>query len=636
MLEVGSLKRFRLRRIAVSVLALLLGLVTVATSRAQTQPGPGSTAPPPPSLGVLAEQITTLFPKVDGEVIEVQGNTVTLALGRKDGLVAGIEMSVYREGRELRHPRTGASLGRTEQTVGRMQIQQVFEAYSIGTASQGVEVKPGDKARVSSGKIILTLMSVVDVGVKPDIAEAVVQELSEALNRTGRFQVGMGDAISVWLGQQGVSRQDMLDGKGLATAATRFKLDNLLVVAFTRTQARPYMDVRLFTFPGPNTLLTTAQFVPASIRAAPKSDFSACGKSRESQTPNPQRSFLSRLLTGDLDAGTYSSGEGAIPLREVAKFPFAVLSMDVAVWSKDKIPRVVVTDGERVFLYRMVGNVLEAEWTHRAEVRGMIFTVQLAELTGDGTLHVVVNRYHDHPSILMTSFILGSTGDGKARMVVEDSSEILLAVDETGEGIKKSLWLSPFAQATFFKKGDIVRGIIRNGKIAADTRVRVPSMFRATGATMSNISGKGTRALAFVDDQHRMRIALDAEEMFRSAALVGEGAITLRVRTQIERGGRDYPHKPEPFPLSVDLDGDGIDEIVVPQNQVPGRLAVIFKGPGGYRFQTVNSGFEGTISALGAIPSEDGTTPRLVIAVVRFTNMFNTVGETQIIVTSTD
>jgi hypothetical protein len=186
-------------------------------------------------------------------------------------------------------------------------------------------------------------------------------------------------------------------------------------------------------------------------------------------------------------------------------------------------------------------------------------------LTGDGTLHVVVNRYHEHPSILITSFILGSTG-----------------------------------------------------------------------ATLSNISGKGSRALAFVDDQSRMRIALDSEELFRSAALVGGGPTMLMVKTQVERGGRSYPHKPEPAPLAVDLDGDGVDEIVVPQNQFPGRLAVIFKGPGGYRFQTVNSGFEGTISALGAIPSDDGTTPRLVVAVVHFTNMFNTVGETQIILTSSE
>jgi hypothetical protein len=631
MLEAGCSMPSYHRRVL--VLALLLGLATAATSGAQTPSGPPAAGP---SLGVLTDQIVSLFPKVDGEVIEVQGSTVTLAVGKKDGVVAGIDMEVYREGRELRHPKTGASLGRTEQAVGRMQVQQVFEAYSTGTASQGVEVRPGDKARVSSGKIMLTVLSTVDVGVKPDIVEAVVQEVSDTLNRSGRFQVGMGDAINVWLGQQGIGRQEMLDGKGLAPAAARFKIENLLVIAFTRTQAKAYMDVRLFTFPGPAPLLATALFVPPSIKAVPKGDFSAATKARDNQTLNPPRSFLSRLLMGDLDAGTYSSGEGAIPLREVAKFPFAVTSMDVGIWSKDKIPRLAVTDGERVFLYRLAGNVLEPEWTYRGDVRGLIFSVQLAELTGDGTLHVVVNRYHEHPSILMTSFILGSSGDGKPTVVVEDASEILLAVDETGEGIKKSIWLSPFAQAGFFKKGDIVRAIIRNGKVVSDSRVRVPSMFRATGATLSNISGKGSRALAFVDENSRMRIAVDAEEMFRSAALVGGGPTTLMVKTQIERGGRSYPYKPEPMPLSVDLDGDGVDEIVVPQNQFPGRLAVIFKGPGGYRFQTVNSGFEGTITALGAIPAEDGTTPRLVIAVVRFTNMFNTVGETQIIVTSTE
>jgi len=88
------------------------------------------------------------------------------------------------------------------------------------------------------------------------------------------------------------------------------------------------------------------------------------------------------------------------------------------------------------------------------------------------------------------------------------------------------------------------------------------------------------------------------------------------------------------MPLSVDLDGDGIDEIVVPQNQFPGRLAVVFKGPGGYRFQTVNSGFEGTVVALGAITG-DGT-PALVIAVTRYTNMLSTQGETQIIMTTAE
>src|SRR3989454_12838454 len=105
-----------------------------------------------PTMGVLVDQVQALFPKVDGEVIEVQNGTVTLALGSRDGLVAGVELALYRQGRELRHPKTGEILGRTEQAVGRVVIRQVFESYSTGTAGQGSEVQPGDRARVSAGE----------------------------------------------------------------------------------------------------------------------------------------------------------------------------------------------------------------------------------------------------------------------------------------------------------------------------------------------------------------------------------------------------------------------------------------------------------------------------------------------------
>jgi len=603
------------------VLAVLIGVASAATAPAQTQP----------TLGVLVDQLVALFPKVDGDVIEVQGTTVTVAIGRKDGLLAGVELALYREGRELRHPKTGEVLGRTEQAVGRMVVQEVFEAYATGTLSQATEVQAGDKARVSAGKVKLSVLPIAEGGVKAGLVEAAVHELVEALNRTGRFQVGMGDAIGVWLTQQGIKRDDVLAGKGLAQVYERFRAEQLLVVAFTRVQNKPYMDVRLFTLPAVNSLLTTALFVPPAIKSAPKGDFSA-GRPRDSQTPNPQRSLLARLLFGDLDAGTYSSGEAAITLKEVAKFPFVVTSMDVAVGSKDRIPRMVVTDGERIFLYRISAErALEPEWTYRGDARGRIFSVQLAELAEEGGVHVVANRYNPIPAILLNSFILASK-DKKPVLVVEDISDILLAVDATGDGVKKALWMQSFAQNGFFKQGDAQRAVLRNGRLVVEQRVRVPSSFRATGATATNITGKGPRALAFVDEHNRLRIAIDTEEVFRSATQVGGGLTKLVVQTQIERGGRDYLYTTEPFPLSVDLDGDGIDEIVVPQNQFPGRLAVVYKGPAGYRFQTVNSGFEGTVIALGAIPG-DSNTPSLIAAVVRFTNMFNTQGETQIIMT---
>src|SRR4029453_13675579 len=434
-----------------------------------------------------------------------QNGAVTLSLGSRDGLVAGVELALYRQGRELRHPKTGEVLGRTEQQMGRVSVQQVFEAYSTGTASPGSEVQAGDRARVSAGKIKLSVVPFVETGVRDALADAALHELMDSLNRTGRFQIGLGDAIGVWLTQQGAKREDVLAGKGLDSGAERFKVDHLLVVAFSRVQNKPYMDVRLFSFPGASSRLSTALFVPATVRPAAKGDYSAGGK-RDSQTPNQQRSFLARLLYGELDAGTYSSGESAIPLKEVAKFPFLVASMDVAVGSKDKIPRMVITDGERVFLYRITRErILEPEWTYKTDSRAKIFGVQLAELNNDATVHVVVNRYSPIQAILLSSLILTSK-DQRPVLTVEDVNEILIAVDANGDGVKKTLWAQAFTQTGFFKQGDATRMTLRNGKLVSDGRVRVPSTFRATGATYSNIAGKGARALAFIDEYNRLRI----------------------------------------------------------------------------------------------------------------------------------
>jgi hypothetical protein len=84
--------------------------------------------------------------------------------------------------------------------------------------------------------------------------------------------------------------------------------------------------------------------------------------------------------------------------------------------------------------------------------------------------------------------------------------------------------------------------------------------------------------------------------------------------------------------VSVDLDGDGVEEVLVPQNQLEGHIAIIFRGPAGYRFQSINSGFEGTITALGAIPGDNP--PSLIATVVRFNNFLKSSGETQIIMTT--
>jgi hypothetical protein len=300
----------------------------------------------------------------------------------------------------------------------------------------------------------------------------------------------------------------------------------------------------------------------------------------------------------------------------------------------DRIQRLVLTDGDKIYVYKIVNRALEPDWTHSNYGIGRINSVQLADITGDGTLSVVANR-HDS-KVGMNSFIV-AVRKGKPTILVDQIDSILYAVDERGTGAKQTLLSQRFRLEGFFQKGQADRVVLKNGSLARESPGGVPEHFRATGATYANIAGKNSRGLAYIDEQGRMRIHSGTEEIWRSSTVVGGGGPKIEVIRQIERGGRSFFYQMEPTPLEVDLDGDGVQEIIVPQNKDDnGVIAVIFRTAAGIRFQQVSSGFEGYISGFGAIASEDGGPPALITAVVRYRSLLKSGGETQIIMTLAD
>ena len=616
----------------VVMLAVILG--SVSFPWAQT-PARQAAAPSSAPLQAIVNQIVSLFPRVSGDVVEVQGTTVTLSVGKRDGVVPGLELSLFREGRELRHPKTGEVLGKTEKALGRVRVEEVAEAYSIGRVEPGADVAPGDVARISAGKQRVTVVPFVG-GVRDAIVEAALTDIVEGLGRSGRIQVAMGDHIGVWVTQQGIKPDDFLEGKGLSESASRFKVDNLLALHFKTVDRKPYVDARFFALPSTTPVVASAAFVPPSVRTAPRERFSSGGDRLPPQAK--QRSLLARILGGELEAGSYSSGENSIPLKEIGRFAFPVVAMDVSVSPKDQVPRLVMTDGEKIWLYRVVERALEPEWTYdeRFTTPGRIISVQLADLDGDGVFEVVANRYHPDPNVLLTSFVLG-TKDGKPVTVVKNGNDILWAVDADGSGAKKTVWAQGFSRETFFRKGQAHRVTLKGDQLVRDVAVRVPSSFRATGATLASIAGKDMRALVFVDEYQRLRVTVGTEDTWRSSSPVGGGSylrLELLKAGTTSRSPRTEFINFEPVPVAVDLDGDGVEEVVVPQNQLEGHIGILFRGPAGYRFQSINSGFEGTITALGAIPGENP--PTLIAAVVRFTTFLKGAAETQIIMTTGD
>lgn len=614
-----------LHRIAAAATVLLV--LGIASAQTRTDES-GETAPLPVSLTALVNQLVAQFPHIEGEVVEVRGKTLTLSVGRRQGVQLGLAFSVLREGREIRHPKTGELLGRTEEPVGRATATQVFDAVSIA-AFDGSEARTGDRVRLGEGKTRLTLL-VFKGGVKDGLVEAVTHELYEALNTPGRFEVVLGDQIAVWLTQQGTTPEAFIQGKRVAEAAAQFKADNILAVSLRLVERKPFMELKLFAQPRPEPALSAALFVPSSIKPRTPGQFSASDRPRT--TPERKvRSLLARLLGGGMEAGTYSSGESSIPLKEVARFGFPIIAMDLGV-PKDQVPRLVISDGDKVYLYRVVNRALEAEWTYSGHHPGRVFSVYLIDVDGDGVPEVAVNRYD--VKLGVNSLILAMK-NGRPAVAADDIHSILLGLGATNGGLKQELWAQDFSPQTFFAKRKVERVELKNGDLVGLGRVPVPESFRATGVTMSNIMGKDTRALVYVDEYNRLRITSGAEELWRSSSAVGGGGyLKLQLIRYVVRDGMSKSYNAEPTPLSVDLDGDGTEEVVVPQNQIPGMLAVVFRGPAGVRFHQVFSGFEGMITGLGAIRNEDKEPPTLLVCVVRFTGLIKTSGESQIIMTT--
>lgn len=85
-----------------------------------------------------------------GYVVRADSDTVWLDLTAAEGAAAGRGFDVYTEGAELKHPVTGAVLGRVQDVIASGSIRETAEKFSTGriTTRTAMPVKAGQRARL--------------------------------------------------------------------------------------------------------------------------------------------------------------------------------------------------------------------------------------------------------------------------------------------------------------------------------------------------------------------------------------------------------------------------------------------------------------------------------------------------------
>ncbi|MDE2059933.1 MAG: hypothetical protein KGL31_08160 [candidate division NC10 bacterium] len=165
-----------------------------------------------PAFGQAAEEaaakLTEAFPAVHGSVTGVERDRVLIDLGAKQ-VYQGMELQVYREGDEVKHPVTGEVLGRRDKRLGVLRVVEVKERFSEATIvsrEEGATIRAKDLVRVSSDRLLVALPLIDAGGVKEANVQSVTKDLAIALAKTGHFMVIEDPLLRAALGGEHASR----------------------------------------------------------------------------------------------------------------------------------------------------------------------------------------------------------------------------------------------------------------------------------------------------------------------------------------------------------------------------------------------------------------------------------------------
>ncbi len=531
----------------VTVIVLLLLSLLVSPAFADKPLGPEEFT----SLDELAYAVATYFPKVQGGVTAVQGDRLTIALGEKNGLMPGMVLTVWRDGRDILHPVTKAVIGRVEDEVGTIEVVSVKDTTSIAVMKKQVrEPKAGDRARITPKKINIGILPL-----RSDRPE-IIQGLAERLGELGRFTVLGNDKVSAFL-----KDRKQFDASLIKEMGTAFSLDAVVAVGIFPSEGKYFVTGRIFTADDAKPIDT----IIALLNLTSKRE--ALGEVRPFFAPIKDLS-------------------GNMPDLPVDARYFLVADVD-----GDGAAEYIFSDEKRLSIYRAEKTGWKEVWTEsvdKKEKEMQQFYIDVADINGNGRPEIFVTRMLNQK---VSSYVVEFQNGSFSR--IADVPGFLRVIHYPGRGAV--LIGQAYDPETFFA-GEPREYAWSGGAYTPGAPVVLPKGTDLYSFVFADF-GEGRPFLVSFDNDHRLVVYSGETPLWKSEAryltmetvlikpLTGLDAAIGREATSLDTANASaasFVDKSRFVRISgrmiaVDMYGNGRDELVIAKN-TPGSFLGGYQG----------------------------------------------------------
>lgn len=433
----------------------------------------------------VAQQVAAAFPKLQGLIVGLEGDRILIDLGARDGVYEGMELQVFREGDEFRHPITGQPMGKMDKEIGLVRVMEVQDRSSVAQVLseaknlvEGGSITKGDLVRISGARLLLALPNLDPGEAKGVNVRSITRDLSMALTKTGRFEVVEDRQLRAALMAEGVDMAALAEPKGLQVLAEKVKARALLISRLGG-EGGMSLDVQVIS------TLTGRPLVRAQADA-----------SRQWPVASRQTRGQGSGVRGQGMAQSPTPSRGLIVGPD---FDLSMRALAVADFDGDGLKDLAVAGSNRIFLYTFTGRSFRLLWESGVRQDVNVVALDGADVNGNGRAELFVTNYYDGR---LKSYVL--EWDGRKMVKIASDLDLFFRVIRGRDG-GEQLYGQPLGKKVLFE-APIHRYLWSGKRYRQGPPLGVPGGFSLYGIALADVNGDGVLELLAVDEDGRLEV----------------------------------------------------------------------------------------------------------------------------------